>query len=211
MESLRYMSLVLAVLITAAKPSNIPGPNGLYTKVFRKTYNLGTSSELYTYTPDLSTKGIDDDIESVHQTGLWIYYENKDYNKEFQGKIHYVHGIGYSTDFPTKFRNMASSARFTGHRVVLNADTWNIYEGHYFTGRELFGTNDTATLGELDLQVSSIVVTGTSAWTVYTGQSFTGEGVCVYPATFHDRSPSGERLDVGVYGIVSLFPCLKLE
>ncbi|XP_064089105.1 uncharacterized protein LOC135203274 [Macrobrachium nipponense] len=106
MESLRYMSLALTVLITAAKPSNIPGPNGLYTKVFRKTYNLGTSSELYTYTPDLSTKGIDDDIESVHQTGI--------------------------------------------------------------------------------------------------GQSFTGpERVCVYPATFHDRSPSGEQLDVGIYGVVT--------
>ncbi|XP_064089176.1 uncharacterized protein LOC135203372 [Macrobrachium nipponense] len=128
--------------------SNIPAPNGFYTKVFRKTYNLGTSSQLYTYTPDLSTKGIDNDIESVHQTGMWIYYENKDCNKEFQGKIHYVHGIEYSTDFPTKFRNMASSTLFTGHRVVLNADTRNIYEGQYFTGREIFGTNDTATLGE---------------------------------------------------------------
>ncbi|XP_064084815.1 uncharacterized protein LOC135200262 [Macrobrachium nipponense] len=203
MKSLRFMSLALALLMTTAKTSNIPDPNGLYTKVFSMTYNMGTWSELNTYTPDLSTKGMDNDIESVHQTGMWIYYENQDYNTVFQGKIYYVHGIEYSMDFPTQYRNMASSARFAGHRDVLNADAWNIYEGQYFAGRELFGTNDEASLGELDLQASSIVVTGTSAWTVYTGQSFTGQGVCVYPDTVHDHGPSGEQLDVGIFGVVT--------
>ncbi|XP_068227213.1 uncharacterized protein [Palaemon carinicauda] len=203
MKSLHLFSLSLTIMVTLAKPSNNEVANGLYTKVFSMTYNMGNSRELTRYTPDLSTEGMDNDIESVHQTGMWIFYDNKDFNKELQGKVYFVHGIDYSMDFPAEYRNMASSTRFAGHRDILNADAWNIYEGQYFTGKEQFGTGDAATLGTLDLLASSIVVTGTSPWTVYTGQSFTGQGVCVYPNTAHDHGSFGELLDLGIYGVVT--------
>ncbi|MBW8521743.1 hypothetical protein K1D78_25525, partial [Escherichia coli] len=45
------------------------------------------------YAPDLYANGIDNDIESVYQTGMWIYYENYDYNVAAAGLVYFVHGI----------------------------------------------------------------------------------------------------------------------
>ncbi|XP_018020228.1 uncharacterized protein LOC108676624 [Hyalella azteca] len=55
-----------------------------------------------------------------------------------------------------------------------------MYEGTSFRGEEFRGDEDAAQLGDLDLAVSSIIVTGQAAWTFYTGLDYTGASVCVY-------------------------------
>merc|ERR1711942_615672 len=72
----------------------------------------------------------------------------------------------------------------------MQADTLTVYEGEYFTGNEFYCTSDCGNLGNLDLDASSMIITGTSPWTVYDGQNYSGNAICVYP----NETDCGQRL-----------------
>jgi hypothetical protein len=58
--------------------------------------------------------------------------------------------------------------RYAGSPYGLNDDYYNLYEGTGFRGKEFRGNTNAANLGELDMAVSSLVVTGQAAWTFFT-------------------------------------------
>ncbi|XP_068226229.1 uncharacterized protein [Palaemon carinicauda] len=174
----------------------------LTTRIYSRTDGRGNYVDIYQYIPDLYGTGYNDDIESVYQTGMWMYYENNNYNTKYSGRVYFAHGIGLGVNFPRSFKNAASSIRFAGNRNYPGANTWIAYEGDYFTGQQFYGETDAYSLEYLDLKVSSFIITGSVPWTIYSGQSFTGDTRCVYPNE-HDTGYAGDYLNFGIYPTMS--------
>ncbi|KAG7167506.1 uncharacterized protein LOC121868356 [Homarus americanus] len=187
------MKLLLLTLLVAGASA---GPS--YTTVFSEQNGQGSSLDISDYVPDLLVANFDNVIDSVRQTGMWIYYDNINYNID-AGKVYFVHGIDISVNFPADYVDMSSSVRFAGSPFHMNEDTWTLYEGKSFTGQEYYGNEDSATLGNLAGKTFSIVLTGTSPWTVYCGENWVGISLCIYPDTDHDTGADGSVLDFGIY------------
>ncbi|XP_068227212.1 uncharacterized protein [Palaemon carinicauda] len=201
MKALQLLSTALVIGVALSKPtsSNL----AIFTRVFSLPNSMGSYLDIYNYIPDLYNTGMDNEIESVSQNGMWIYYENSNYNIGSGGEVYFVHGVEINVNFPNQYCNMVTSMRYVGNKDIPNADTWTLFEGEYYTGMEFYGEKDAANLEYLDLQGSSLVLTGQSPWTIYSGQSYTGDSRCVYPNTDHDVGPHGDVLDFGIYSTMS--------
>lgn len=209
MKILHFLCLVLVAKAALGKPSSQAKSSktkvtALFTRVYSQPNYSGNYLDVYDYVPDLFNTGIDDDIDSVYQSGMWMYYENNNYN-EGAGRVYFVHGIEISVNFPFDSSNMVSSIRYAGSGESPNDDTWTVFAGQYFTGSEYYGVTDSASLDYLDLDTSSIIVTGLSPWTLYSGLSWSGDSICVYPDTDHDVGPQGDRLDFGIFPDITSF------
>lgn len=196
---------ILGVLLLAAsegkviqqKEGKATGP--CYTTTYNQYNSQGLSYTFVDYVADLSLYSFNNEICSVHQTGLWMYYENVNYNDVFSGRIHWVHGIEFSNNFPLNFCGITTSLKFGGNRYTWNEDSYTLYEGEYMTGAEFYGNIPTTSLGILNNQGSSLVLTGLSPWTFYSGLGYTGAAYCFYPTTDQDVYFDGSVLDFGIY------------
>ncbi|XP_050728585.1 uncharacterized protein LOC127004613 isoform X2 [Eriocheir sinensis] len=189
-------SLLLLLLPLVLGKSTWPSETFCYTEP-----DLGGSYDYFAGNEwDLSQTYVDNDIESVNQTGMWIYYENYNFNGDEPGLVYFGHGIDIVANFPGKFANRASSLSSAGSYARLNADTITLYEGTSFTGKLLSIEYypDQPSLYDVAGKVSSFIVVGTSPWTIYTGEDYTGNYWCVY-ATERDTSSDGRVLDVGMF------------
>ncbi|XP_047502383.1 gamma-crystallin N-like [Penaeus chinensis] len=142
----------------------------------------------------------DNTIESVRETGMWMYYEHADYNTHQAGLVFWASGIDFSGNVPAQYANMATSLRYAGSPYSLDDETWNVYSGEAFTGDALWGYEDAASLGSLGDDVSSIIIVGQSAWTFYDGRDFHGtNSVCLRPNFKFGRDSDGRSLHVGIF------------
>ncbi|XP_018011637.1 uncharacterized protein LOC108668890 [Hyalella azteca] len=132
------------------------------------------------YTPDLSVVQMDNTIESGCGIGLWLLYDAVNYDPLADESECTFRSIGECRNWDFQCRNMISSLRYAGSPYGLNDNYYNLYEGTLFKGREFRGNTDAADLGDLDMAVSSLIVTGQSGWTFYTDVNFTGFSACVY-------------------------------
>ncbi|XP_071542387.1 uncharacterized protein [Panulirus ornatus] len=193
------MKLLLLTLMAAAANA---GPS--YTRVFTEQNQVGNYADFNDYVPNLSLVGFDNTIDSVIQTGMWMYYDNQNYNI-VSGKVYWVHGIDIHVNFPTEYTNMCTSLRYAGSPNYLNEDTWTMYEGSYFTGVEYYGNGESSNFGPITGSVSSFILTGLSPWTIYSGENWSGDTMCVYPNTDHDVGSNGATIDFGIFPEVSPF------
>ncbi|KAK8749092.1 hypothetical protein OTU49_015669 [Cherax quadricarinatus] len=168
------------------------------TRVFSGPDGQGDYLDVTDYVPDLLAANFDNVIESVQQTGMWMYYENTDYNLQ-SGRVYWVHGIDIAVNFPSDYIDMCSSLRFAGSPYYVNEDSWTVYEGTAFSGSEYYGNYDSATFENLAGKVSSLILTGVSPWTIYSRENFLGESLCVFPNTDHDTGADGSVLDFGIF------------
>ncbi|XP_018013013.1 uncharacterized protein LOC108670071 isoform X3 [Hyalella azteca] len=158
----------------------------------------GIHHQFTEYTPDLSTVQMDNTIESACGTGFWLFYDATNYAMDsISCSWHLVNHCG---NWSTYCQNMVSSLRYAGSPHGLNNNYYNLYEGTSFRGEEFRGDEDAAQLGDLDLAVSSLIVTGQAAWTFYTGLDFTGATVCVYA----DETTTNSGIDLDFARIENL-------
>lgn len=61
-----------------------------------------------------------------------------------------------------------SSLRYGGSSSSLNEDSFTLYQGTLFTGSEFWSNTDVQVLDYMDLDGSSMVLTGLSPWTFFT-------------------------------------------
>ncbi|MDK2413019.1 hypothetical protein QHH03_28435, partial [Aphanizomenon sp. 202] len=190
--------LALLALFVGAALGKATRGNAAFTYTYSEP-GLNGFYQLFTdYAPDLLSFNFDNAISSVYQTGMWLYYENVQFNQA-SGKVYWVHGIEITVDFPLEYSKMCSSLKFVGSADYMNVDTWTVYEGPIFTGSEYYGEADAANLGSLTDQGSSIILTGTSPWTFYDGNNWTGSSLCLYPNTDQDVGSQGQVLNFGIY------------
>ncbi|XP_018007393.1 uncharacterized protein LOC108665176 isoform X2 [Hyalella azteca] len=139
----------------------------------------GAHYQFTEYMPDLSVVQMDNTIESSCGVGYWLLYDEVDYDPlTNETECHFrPYECG---NWSPQCQNMVSSLRYAGSPYGLNDDYYNLYEGTIFRGKEFRGNTNAADLGDLDMAVSSLIVTGQSAWTFYTDVNLTGSDVCVY-------------------------------
>ncbi|KAK3859642.1 hypothetical protein Pcinc_034256 [Petrolisthes cinctipes] len=86
-----------------------------YSCVFSEQNQAGSYVDVLDYVNDCSVYGFDNAIDSVLQTGMWMYYENYDFNNLGVGRVYWVHGIDIPVSFPFEYTDILPSepASFT--------------------------------------------------------------------------------------------------
>ena len=160
-----------------------------YTDLYDSINSGGTRVRLTDYTPSMRNQNFDNRVESLCVTGIWLLYADENYNaNNLAGSNYWVFGDNYCSNLPSQFKNMASSARFTGAPDAWKADTINFYMNDYFIGAEEYTYTDLNELQNND-RTKSLVVTGCTAWTLYEHSSYKGLCKCVYPASTSSCTP----------------------
>merc|ERR1712212_911288 len=153
-----------------------------WTRCHAEAHQRGEWYDFNEYTPDLGPFKFDNTIESVEVKGMWIFYDNVEYNSHTAGWVFWASGVDYKGDVPYEYTNLATSLKYAGSPYDYRDDTWTVYSGEGFTDQEHFGNSDAANLGSLGDDVSSIIITGNSAWTFYDGPNYQGTNcVCLRP------------------------------
>jgi hypothetical protein len=130
------------------------------------------------YIPDLAQEGFDNRAHSVCVTGVWLFYQDTDYNPNGGRGMEYVFG---RDNYCVNIRTIAgtiSSVRYAGAPKDYRSDSFTLYEHDYFQGREEYTQNE---LPNLNLVGShkSIIITGNNHWTVYDRTNYQGNSLCL--------------------------------
>ncbi|CAL4232451.1 unnamed protein product [Meganyctiphanes norvegica] len=157
-------------------------PPNHYLELYTGTGQGGASATVVDYNHDLSSIGFDDLTESICGKGVWIYYENTNYNNTHHHGWTQVFASGsYSCeDIPETRRNQISSVRYAGTGDLYD-ETLTIYHSHNYGGGEVMFIREEPYLGDYNNEGSSLIITGESPWTVYSHPGFTGDAICLQP------------------------------
>ncbi|XP_047737657.1 uncharacterized protein LOC108669497 [Hyalella azteca] len=140
----------------------------------------GAHYQFTEYMPDLSMVQMDNTIESSCGFGFWVIYDAVNYDQLNNDTRCTTAPLGGCGNWASWCQNLGSSLRYAGSPYGLNDDYYSLYEGTNFRGKEFRGNTNAADLDDLDMAVSSLIVTGQSGWTFYTDVNFTGSNVCVF-------------------------------
>jgi len=167
-----------------------------YTQLYHNDSSGGTFYK--TYQPDLSQTQWNKRIYNTTSTGVWIYYDQINYNTWYPGQVTWTHGIDKNFDMPAGF---ALSLRYAGSSDSYLEDGFTLYEGMFFTGADFYGNGDNYT--ELTPKANSLIITGLSSWTFYTFTEFRGASVCANPTHNDTDTAKTKILSSGIYPILS--------
>ncbi|MDK2412926.1 beta/gamma crystallin-related protein, partial [Aphanizomenon sp. 202] len=197
-------SAVLLLVLLGARPGTASYSSE--TRCYADQNLYGEWYDFNEYVPNLGLYHFDNTIESIRETGVWMYYDHAEYNTYQSGWVFWATGIDFSGNVPSQYANTATSLRYAGSPYSLNDETWTVYSGESFTGHEVMGNEDAASLGPLGDDVSSIIILGQSAWTFYDGRDFHGtNSVCLYPNFKFNDDSEDRSLHVGLYPTPSHF------
>ncbi|XP_018028087.1 uncharacterized protein LOC108683296 [Hyalella azteca] len=175
MGSLVHVLPALVAAISCFTAQAIDIPDLRYLKAYTDYDPDGPYHEFLDYSPDLSVQGLDGYIKRVCVTGQWLMY----YERYYSVLRSIYNGINQC--FNTSSSYPVSSLRYAGSPYGLDDVYYNLYEGEEWTGNEFKGNTNAPTVANLDMNVSSLSISGQSPWTFFTGLQYAGVAVCVYP------------------------------
>ncbi|XP_018013029.1 uncharacterized protein LOC108670089 [Hyalella azteca] len=166
-------ALVAAISCFTALAIDIPDLR--YLKAYINDDPDGPYHEFLDYSPDLSVQGMDNSIRRVCLTGQWLLHGEHYYSgyEAFYRSVNGCYNLSSSASI--------SSLRYAGSPYGLDDVYYNLYEGINWGGNEFKGNTNAPTVANLDMNVSSLSISGQSPWTFFTGLQYAGEAVCVYP------------------------------
>ncbi|XP_045104601.1 uncharacterized protein LOC123500045 [Portunus trituberculatus] len=173
----------------------------LYSELDGKGSSLCTHRTI----PYLRSFTFDNKIQSVYQTGMWIYYEHERFNAFGHGFVLLKYGNKLLENFERRYRNKVSSVRLVNSYKDKSHDVITFYKGIQFTDRDLATGVDMPYLG-YSMDVSSLIVIGNSPWTIYSKYHYGGHKECVYPETDHYINGKDERIQFGLYPNITNVP-----
>ncbi|KAK4299940.1 hypothetical protein Pmani_027824 [Petrolisthes manimaculis] len=161
--------LVVAVSFTTSLPQQaVPRATAVYANVYSEVDQSGYNFKFTDSLTNLSANYFEDTMDSAIITGMWVFYENVNYNTQNQDKVYWAAGIDYFFNFPEEYRNVISSMRFVGHPDILNADYWTLFDMTLYQGDSVSGTEDATSLGGMEGRAASMALIGNANWTVFT-------------------------------------------
>jgi len=128
----------------------------------------------------LGSQGWDNRAESGCVNGIWLFYDQPNFNQGIDTTMEYVFGPANDCVNFATLGNRLTSMRFAGEPADYRADSITFYETTYFQGAEEYTVNPLPQLN-LSGRIRSLIVTGNSPWTVYSSSSYLGDSICVYP------------------------------
>ncbi|XP_040572557.1 uncharacterized protein [Lepeophtheirus salmonis] len=149
----------------------------------------GRSTEIRDYVGDLDTLNFDDVSQSAVINGVWVFYEDVDYNKYNFGRRSF-YGWGKNHQIPSfgQLNRAFSSIRYSGANENMKYSTLNFYEESGFMGDEQYFYFDNPSLYH-DNFGKSIILTGCQPWTLYEHTSYRGDHICIYPSSTQNCEP----------------------
>ncbi|XP_018026859.1 uncharacterized protein LOC108682240 [Hyalella azteca] len=168
-------ALVAAISCFTALAIDIPDLR--YLRAYTDYDPDGPYHEFLDYSPDLSVQGMDNSIVRICLTGLWLMYSERYYN----GTSAAYDGINDCHNISSSLSMQVSSLRYPGSPYGMDDVYYTLYEGELWTGNEFKGNTNVPTVANLDMNVSSVSISGQSPWTFFTGLQYAGEAVCLYP------------------------------
>jgi hypothetical protein len=130
---------------------------------------------------------------SVSGHGIWLLYENQDYNQNTLGGVEVFPMLGVNDcNNLVTLPNKVSSWKFAGYPHDYRMDTITIYEGKNFQGLEYYTAADDNPKVTLNMdQIGSLIVTGDYkvGWTLYEYGSYRGLSKCVFAPESSNFTP----------------------
>jgi len=142
--------------------------------------------------PDLAQSPyyFDNRIVSCLYNGIYILYDGRNYNVDNLNGAVYAEAWGENNCVNMgQFSNMATSIRLTGVPNGWLFDSFNVYEGELYNGREQWAFDDAPGL-TYDNFGKSMIITGCTPWTLYEYPNYGGQSACWYPADTQNCYPS---------------------
>ncbi|XP_043236687.1 uncharacterized protein LOC122389072 isoform X2 [Amphibalanus amphitrite] len=156
------------------------------------------TGSLITYHDSASSLGGWNDVmRSACINGFWVFFEHDQFNYD-AGRVLWSYGFNYCFTFKADFDQQTSSIRRVGDYYDAAADSLSLYEGTYFSGKQVFTESYLSTIGTA-YGYQSVIVTGPDAWTIYSGDNYTGYSVCLYSGSDSAVSPSGQKITYGLF------------
>ncbi|XP_018024688.1 uncharacterized protein LOC108680386 [Hyalella azteca] len=206
MKTFAGLSLAFVAVLSVVSNGNCEGTeratNYRYFHGYAESNQGGVNYDFLTYSPDLSLVNMDNAIKSACQIGLWILYDNIEYNHYTSGTVCYGLAVDTCFELPSLCSAQTSSLRFAGSPYGLNEPYFNLYEGKDFQGIEFRGNHTTSSVAFLDMDVSSLIITGVDGWTLFTGPEFTGGSVCAIPDILF-QGADGTVINYGTFSTLS--------
>merc|ERR1711962_1264000 len=186
--------LVASVLSVEATP---------FLELYTLTDAGGAMINLTDYNHDLSLIGFDNMIQSVCGQGVWLLYEDRNYNGESENDWEhwtevFTSGTYTCHNLPSTHFGKLSSVRYAGSGDLAE-DTLTLYHGYNFDGGEALFLKDEDDLADMNNEPSSLVITGCTAWTLYQHEYYQGITICaeVHPIGGDLCSAAYDLRDVG--------------
>ncbi|XP_037075006.1 uncharacterized protein LOC119096285 [Pollicipes pollicipes] len=156
------------------------------------------AGNMITYHDSASSLGHWNDLmRSACLNGFWVFFEHDQFNYQ-AGRVIWSYGFNYCFTFKADFDKQVSSVRRIGDFYDAGADSLSLYEGTYYSGNQVFTKSYLTSIGTT-YGYSSVLVTGPDAWTIYTGDNYTGQRVCLYSGSDTAVSPSGQKIEWGLF------------
>merc|ERR1711970_732863 len=172
--------LLFAAVLSLSNAQTDPPPTN-YIELYTAVDGGGASVSITEYQHDLGIIGFDDLTRSMCGQGVWILYEEKNYNWTHHSWTNFFASGDYSCDdLPVTWQNQGSSIRYAG-TGELHDETITIYHSPDWAGGEIMFIREEPFLGDYNNEASSMIITGESAWTVYSHPGYHGDPVCLQP------------------------------
>ena len=181
----------ISLLVAVAKNLMIPD-SGLKTSSHKLScYDTDDDGEIDIKATDYMPEvGMDKNISSCKVSGMWILYDEDDYNGSAS---FWMYGYNNLVTIPTELKNKVKSLRFPGQPDDWKATSLNLYTDENFMGEEEFTYEE---IPKFTIEAKSVIVTGCKPWTVYMESNYQGDSKCIYPSDIEKCTP-------GLYPAVS--------
>ncbi|CAL4167187.1 unnamed protein product [Meganyctiphanes norvegica] len=184
MASLLIITVLCLATAYGSPVGTDPPISGPYIELYSGEGHTGASITITEYAHDLSVLGWDNLAKSFCAEGVWVLYDNANYNMHHDPFSSWSEVIINSArgchDIPVTHHGKLSSLRFAGSGD-LHDETATMYHGYFYMGGEDLIIRDMDELGDFEREASSMIVTGETPWTVYSEEYYEGVSICLEP------------------------------
>merc|ERR1719369_554210 len=177
MMSAAAIILLASVLTAEAIP---------FLELYTLTNSQGAMINVTGYMHNLDTVGFDNMIQSVCGRGVWLLYEDRDYNGHSENDWEHWTEVFMSGEYschnlPSTHHGELTSVRYSGSGSLAD-DTLTLYHGYNYDGGEALFLKDQDFLSDMNNEPSSFIITGCTPWTLYEHRYYQGFSICAEPA-----------------------------
>merc|ERR1711970_153062 len=182
-HSLFSQTIIMSALAIILMASVLSAEAIPFLELYTLTDKGGAMINLTDYGHNLDTYGFDDMIQSYCGQGIWLLYEDRDYNGHTGNDFShwtetFISGEYKCHNMPSTQHGQLSSLRYAGSGSLTD-DTITLYHGFFFDGGEALFLKDEDNLSDMNNDPSSFVITGCTPWTLYQHRYYEGFAICV--------------------------------
>ncbi|CAL4120098.1 unnamed protein product [Meganyctiphanes norvegica] len=173
-----------------------------FLELYTLTNSGGAMLNISDYNHNLETVGFDNMIQSICGQGVWLLYEDRDYNGHSENDWEhwtemFMSGERGCHNLPVTHHGELTSLRYAGPGELAK-DSLTLYHGFNWDGAEALFLKDEDNLSDMNNEPSSLVITGCTPWTLYQHYYYEGYAICA------ESWPIGNGICAGAYDLTDI-------